>query len=304
MDWDKLRVFHAVAEAGSFTHAGHALRLSQSAVSRQIGALEESLSTPLFHRHARGLVLTEQGELLHRTVREMSAKLANTESLLLESKTRPQGPLKVTTTVGLGSTWLAPRLRDFVEAYPDIDISLVLDDTALDLTMREADVAIRTTSSHPDLIQRRLLTVHFRVYAAPNYIEKFGEPKSAADLAGHRLILYGDDVKQPFADVNWLGEAASAAAGTAGANAGANGHAATFKVNSIYGMFRATQSGLGIASLPGYLIQKDSGLVRVLPELEGPELDAYFVYPEALRNSTRVTVFRDYLLDQIAGTEF
>jgi len=70
MDWDKLRVFHAVAEAGSFTHAGDSLNLSQSAVSRQISGLEESLQVPLFHRHARGLILTEQGELLYRTARD------------------------------------------------------------------------------------------------------------------------------------------------------------------------------------------------------------------------------------------
>ena len=78
MDWDKLRVFHAVAEAGSFTHAGDTLNLSQSAVSRQISALEEALQVPLFHRHARGLILTEQGEALNRTVREVFAKLAVT----------------------------------------------------------------------------------------------------------------------------------------------------------------------------------------------------------------------------------
>ena len=296
MDWDKLRIFHAVAEAGSFTHAGEKLKLSQSAVSRQIGALEESVKAPLFHRHARGLVLTEQGEVLFRTVREMAAKLATAEALLTENKDRPQGPLRVTTTVGLGSTWLAPRLRELVERYPEIAISLILDDVELDLTMREADVAIRmATPRQPDLIQRHLMTVHFHVYAAPGYLKKYGTPKSLPDLAGHRLVLYGDQVQQPFADVNWL---------EAAINGDNGGEVASFKVNSVYGMFRATQSGIGIASLPGYMIQKDSGLVRILPELAGPVLECYFVYPEALRNSTRVTVFRDFLLRQIAETDF
>ena len=118
MDWDKLRVFHAVAEAGSFTHAGEALNLSQSAVSRQISALEESLSVPLFHRHARGLILTEQGDLLYRTAREVFSKLAMTEAMLTESKDRPKGPLKVTTTVAFGSSWLTPRMREFLVLYP------------------------------------------------------------------------------------------------------------------------------------------------------------------------------------------
>src|ERR1700750_378493 len=153
MDWDKLRVFHAVAEAGSFTHAGDTLSLSQSAVSRQISALEEALQVPLFHRHARGLILTEQGESLNRTVREVFAKLAITEALLTESKEKPAGRLKVTTTVGFGASWLAPRLHGFLEAYPDVSVSLLLDDAELDLAMREADVAIRMHApKQPDLV--------------------------------------------------------------------------------------------------------------------------------------------------------
>ena len=111
LDWDKLRVFHAVAEAGSFTHAGDILKLSQSAVSRQVSALESSLKVPLFHRHARGLILTEQGELLYRTVHDVFAKLAMAEAQLSETKDRPKGALKVTATVALGSTWLTPRMN-------------------------------------------------------------------------------------------------------------------------------------------------------------------------------------------------
>jgi len=168
MDWDKLRVFHAVAEAGSFTHAGEALNLSQSAVSRQISALEESLSVPLFHRHARGLILTEQGELLYATAREVFAKLAMTEGLLTESKDRPKGPLKVTTSVAFGSIWLTPRIREFLELYPDIQVAMVVDDSELDLSMREADVAIRMSPPRqPDLVQRHLMTVRVHLYASP-----------------------------------------------------------------------------------------------------------------------------------------
>ena len=143
MDWDKLRVFHAVAEAGSFTHAGELLNLSQSAVSRQISALEESLNLPLFHRHARGLILTEQGELLYQTARDVFSRLAMTEALLTESRERAQGPLKITTTVAFGSLWLTPRIKDFLDRFPDIAVTMVLFDGELDLAMREADIAIR-----------------------------------------------------------------------------------------------------------------------------------------------------------------
>ena len=192
MDWDKLRVFHAVAEAGSFTHAGDTLNLSQSAVSRQISALEEALQVPLFHRHARGLILTEQGESLNRTVREVFAKLAMTEALLTESKEKPAGRLKVTTTVGFGSSWLAPRLQQFLEQYPDVTMQLLLDDTDLDLAMREADVAIRMhTPKQPDLVQRHLMSIEWHVCASPEYLKKHGTPKTAEELDNHRLILFG-----------------------------------------------------------------------------------------------------------------
>ena len=101
MDWDKLRIFHAVAEAGSFTHAGETLNLSQSAISRQVSSLEQSLKLPLFHRHARGLILTEQGEDLYRTAHDVFQQLAMTEARLTDSKESPRGPLNINTTIGL-----------------------------------------------------------------------------------------------------------------------------------------------------------------------------------------------------------
>ena len=194
-----------MAEAGSFTHAGEMLNLSQSAVSRQISTLESSLKVPLFHRHARGLILTEQGELLYRTAHEVFGKLAMTAARLTESKDRPKGLLKITATVALGSTWLAPRMREFIEVYPEIEVSLLLTDAELDLSMREADVALRLAPPRQgDLIQRHLLTVHMNAYAAPGYLKKHGMPKTAADLDNHRVVVYGEAIRPPVPDVNWL----------------------------------------------------------------------------------------------------
>ena len=296
MDWDKLRIFHAVAEAGSFTHAGEALNLSQSAVSRQIGTLESGLGVALFHRHARGLILTEQGELLFETTKEVSHKLVMTEALLGESKERPRGPLKITTTVAFGSIWLTPRMKEFTELYPDIRVNLVLDESERDLSMREADVAIRMVPPRqPDLIQRHLMTMHFHVYASPEYLKKYGLPEKPADLADHMLIVYGEDMEPPVANVNWLLEAGRKPS---------DRDRALLKVNNIYGIYRAVQSGVGIASLPDYTIRQASQLVRILPELEGPSYDAYFVYPAELRHSKRIIVFRDYLIRKIAESQF
>jgi DNA-binding transcriptional LysR family regulator len=291
MDWDKLRVFHAVAEAGSFTHAGDTLSLSQSAVSRQISALEEALQVPLFHRHARGLILTEQGESLNRTVREVFAKLAITEALLTESKEKPAGRLKVTTTIGFGAIWLAPRLHGFLEAYPDVSVSLLLDDTELDLAMREADVAIRMhPPKQPDLVQRHLMALQWLVVAAPEYLKKHGVPQRPEDLDAHRLILFGPR-HPPVQEVNWLAEA--------GRRPG-NPRRALLEVNSFHAMLLAIRSGVWIGALPDYMVNENPDLVHTLADLKGPKVDVFFVYPEELRNSKRVGVFRDFLLARLA----
>jgi DNA-binding transcriptional LysR family regulator len=291
MDWDKLRVFHAVAEAGSFTHAGDTLNLSQSAVSRQISALEEALQVPLFHRHARGLILTEQGESLNRTVREVFAKLAITEALLTESKEKPAGRLKVTTTHGFGSLWLAPRLNSFLEAYPEVTVLLLLDDAELDLAMREADVAIRMHApKQPDLIQRHLMTMQWHICASPEYLKKHGVPKRAEELDAHRLILFGNH-HPPVPDINWLADV--------GRRPG-NPRRAVLEVNSLKAVLLAIRSGAGIGAIPDYAMSENTDLVRIMTDLKGPKIDVFFVYPEELRNSKRVAVFRDFLLARLA----
>jgi DNA-binding transcriptional LysR family regulator len=291
MDWDKLRVFHAVAEAGSFTHAGDTLNLSQSAVSRQISALEEALQVPLFHRHARGLILTEQGESLNRTVREVFAKLAMTEALLTESKEKPAGRLKITTTVGFGASWLAPRLHSFLNAYPDVSVALLLDDGDLDLAMREADVAIRMhPPKQPDLVQRHLIAMQWNVVASKAYLDKHGTPATAEALDDHKIILFGD-YHPPVADMNWLAEV--------GRKVGSP-RRPLLEVNSLAAMTSAIQSGLGIGAVPDYMVREAEGLVRILPDIKAPKVDVFFVYPEELRNSKRVAVFRDFLLARLA----
>jgi len=290
MDWDKLRTFHAVAEAGSFTHAGELLGLSQSAVSRQISGLEESLGAALFHRHARGLLLTEQGELLFKTTQDVLGKISTAEAMLTDSKEKPRGELVVTTTVALGTVWLVPRLKEFVKLYPDIHISLRVDDRDLDLAMREADVAIRFhPPEQPNLVQRKLFTVEYHVYSSPKYVQKYGTPQSAKDLDDHQIITYGDGTPHYIRDVNWLAQVG---------RPGKKPRHAALRINNIYGVRRAVEAGMGIAAIPDYMLEEGSKLVRILPDLEAPQFDTYFVYPEELRSSKRIAVFRDFLVQK------
>jgi DNA-binding transcriptional LysR family regulator len=295
MDWDKLRIFHAVAEAGSFTHAGEVLNLSQSAVSRQVSGLEDSLHVALFHRHARGLKLTEQGELLFRTAHDVFSKLAMAEARIAENRERPEGPLKINTTVAFGSVWLTSRIKEFIALYPDVEVSLALADNELDLSMREADAAIRMQPpTQPDLIQRPLMQLNYHLYASSGYIQEMGMPKSVQALDDHRLVVYGKDAHPPAADLNWVLDIGKE---------GAPRHP-VLQVNSIYGIFRAVQSGLGIAALPDYMSREVGNLVRVLPEIDGPTVNAYFVYPEELRKTKRINVLRDFLVSKVKTEQF
>ncbi|MFL5035417.1 MAG: LysR family transcriptional regulator [Microvirga sp.] len=288
MDWDKLKVFHAAAEAGSFTHAGEQLGLSQSAVSRQVSALEQELEVSLFHRHARGLILTEQGELLYRTAHEVFMKLEAARTKLTDSREKPHGELKVQTTVGLGVHWLTPRLGEFLELYPDIRITLITTEQELDLAMREADVAIRLRRpAQPDLIQRRLFTVHFHAFASKDYVKRFGEPKSPEDLDNHRLVSFGGHQPSYLLAVHWLS--------TAGRDA-ADPRPYHCVVNNITALKIAVETGAGIGVLPDYAVDGDAKLTQVLRDMEMPSLDSYLVYAEEMRSVARVQAFRDFLV--------
>jgi DNA-binding transcriptional LysR family regulator len=288
MDWDKLKVFHAAAEAGSFTHAGEQLGLSQSAVSRQVSALEQELRAPLFHRHARGLILTEQGELLYRTAHDVFMKLEAARTMLSDSREKPHGELKVTTTVGLGVYWLTPRLGEFLDLYPDIRITLITTDEELDLAMREADVAIRLRQpTQPDLIQRKLFSMHIHACASPEYLKRFGTPRSVDELDSHRIIALGGTIPVWLQSSSWL---------TSAGRDGKGPRTPWLTINNVLGVLRACQRGLGIAMLPDYLVEENGGLVQLFGESDAVALEAYFVYPEELKSVARIQVFRDFLV--------
>ena len=290
MDWDKLRIFHEAARAGSFTHAGDVLNMSQSAISRQVSALEQEVGASLFHRHARGLLLTEQGELLYRTAHEVFQRIEAARARLAETHDRPSGLLRVHATVGLGSTWLASRLNEFLDLYPDIQVDLRLSDNELDIGMREADVAVRLRQpTQIELIQRRLFTVHFHVYAATAYLKKRGSPKTVPELTGHRLITFGESSPPYLRQMNWLEQAT---------NALGEGDIPVLKVNNLVAMKRAVRSAAGLALLPEYLVENAPDLVKLNIDADLPTFDTYLTYSPELRNTARLKVFREFLISQ------
>ncbi len=290
LDWDKLRLFHAVAVAGSFTEGARRMKLSQPALSRQIIALEEQLGAKLFHRHARGLALTHEGEQLYRTTQEIASAIERAKGGIEQTRNRPTGEIRLTTTVSFGSSWLPGRLAEFLDLYPDIRIHLILSDNEIDLARREADCAIRFQKpTQADLIQRPLAPIRHRLCASPDYLAKWGEPKTAEDLAGHRLIAYGPAAPPYLRGINWVLEL------------GHDGppREPALSVNSSAGVLQAVEAGAGIAALPSYLISPGRRVKVLLPEQVGAVFQTYFVYPSELKGSVRVGVLRDFLLERM-----
>jgi DNA-binding transcriptional LysR family regulator len=291
MDWDKLKIFHAVAEAGSFTNATINLNLSQSAISRQIQSLEQDLKVKLFERHARGLTLTENGEYLFKTAREVISKLKEVETSLGDQKSKPSGKLTITTVRSFGTHWLTPRIEEFLQLNPEIEIELIFDDKELDLSTRQADIGIfMRRPKQLNYIQKKLVDINYYIYGSTKYLEKYGIPKTINDLNKHRFISFGKGAPSPVFNPDWalkLGLKDK------------KKRKPIMKVNSIMGLLLSVESGVGLAALPDYLVSQSNNVIKVLPEFEGPITEAHFVYPESLKNVARVQTFRNFLYSKI-----
>jgi DNA-binding transcriptional LysR family regulator len=296
MDWDKLKIFHTVAEASSFTKASTILNLSQSAISRQIQALESDLKVQLFERHARGLVLTENGEYLYKSAHEVITKLKDVESNLSGHKDKLNGKLTVTTVVSFGTTWLTPRIKEFMDLNPEIEVELIFDDKELDLSTRQADVAIRMRRPKQlNLIQKKFVDFNYHIYGSNEYLEKNSYPKNFKDLDKHKFITYGRGAPSPVYNPDWVLKI--------GAKEGTK-RKSVMKVNSVYGLLLAVQSGVGLAALPDYITHNIPNLTKVLPAEPGKPTETYFVYPASLKNNARLMAFRNFIFSKVNEWKF
>jgi len=296
MDWDKLKIFHVVAQAGSFTEASSTLNLSQSAISRQIQSLELTLKTSLFERHARGLSLTEDGEILFKTANEVIIHLKAVETSLMEKKDKPSGKLIVTTVVGFGSIWLTPRIKEFMDKYPEMEVEVIVTDKELDLSTREADVAIwMRQPTQLSYIQKKLIDINYHIYGSPKYLEENGYPNNVKDLDKHKFIVYGKGTPSPLSQTDWILKVGKK---------DSSKRKSVMRVNNIYSLLLAVESGVGLAALPYYMVQEKSTLVKVLPNIEGPKYEAHFVYPQSLKNVARIKSFRDFIFDKVNEWRF
>jgi DNA-binding transcriptional LysR family regulator len=291
MDLSKLKIFYIVAKEGSITKAAQTLNISQPALSRAIQHFECRLKCKLFERTARGVSLTSQGERIFAFADNIMQQAEAFQNMLYENEDEPCGQLKIVTTPGLGSGWLPYYIPKFANLYPNFNLSILRRMDKIDL--REAEVAIRTFIPHDtNIIQRLLKVFKMKLWASPEYLEKFGVPKTAEDLNNHHILSFGAERFNPYGNCTWIEEV--------GVKAGFR-RQPYMQINSLEGLTNLASLGMGIAELPESCLKfSNHNLVPVLSDLQGPEIPIYYIYNESMKTSKRITMFCDYLEEELA----
>ncbi len=293
MKWDRLKLFNTVAQTGNITHASTILSISQSALSRQMKSLEHELGVKLFVRNSYGLSLTQAGLTLSSSVYSLAKDIENTQNEIMQDSDLPSGRLRVTATNAFGALWVAPRMKLFKELFPKITIALSLRDSEPRVANYTSDIEVRMTPSYSqDDIQIKLADCRYKTFASNIYLNKYGIPKTLADLDKHKIISYGDTAQPPLDRnrLNWLL--------TIGKENNSNPRKSILEVSSIYGIAKATEVGMGIASLPDWMEFEMNALIEIFPYLKGPEMSISLCFKAALREDPRVKVFKDFMIKE------
>ncbi len=282
MNLDKLRIFHHAGMAKSFTNCG--LHLSPSAISRHISDLEYWLKVKLFVRHPKGMTLTPEGEKLLETCHTVFKELEGIKSAISVDTEKAEGLLKIATPSGWISNIVIALIKDFLNDNSNVRINIKSFDAVPDFTRSEADIALLPFI--PDDVQvkgERLTDLSLGLYASLDYLEQYGAPKTVEDLKNHQLISYGDH-DHPLMNVNWhLG---------LGMEEGKK-HVPYITINNMY---CAAEAGYGIVTLAKEnILLQNTSLVPVLPDLQGPIVNCYCVYPKRLEKSKKVQAFIHYV---------
>ena len=292
MKWDRLRLFNIVAQTRNVTEASYILQISQSALSRQMKSLEHELGVKLFYRNSIGISLTKAGLRLSSSVQVLAADIDKTHNQLLEDMDIPSGTLNVTATNAFGALWVAPRMSKFKDLFPDITVALSLRDSEPRVTNFNSDIEIRMTPSlSQDDVQIKLADCRYKIFASEDYILRNGIPKKSSDLDNHKIISYGEDAQPPLDRhrLNWLL--------TIGKE-NKRPRKAILEVSSIYGIAKATEVGMGVASLPDWMEFEMIALTEILSQLKGPEMSITLCFKSELRNDPRIKAFKDFMIKE------
>lgn len=278
--WDDLRLVLAVARGGGLAGAARSLGVNHSTVFRRLNAVEATLSTPLFERLPSGYRPTEAGARVVGAAERMEAEALALDRELTGRDVRLTGRLRVTCSETLAFRVLTAELARFGELHPGITVELVIDNRQLDLSRREADVALRATRpAQGDLFGRKLADMAWAVYAAAGYVARHGTPSSVAELARHRVVGWGETTL-PVRAAEWLAETVPA-------------DAIAYRTGSLINQLQAVREAIGVAALPCYLADPEPGLRRVLGPVAELSRELWLITHEDLRRTARVRAFMD-----------
>ncbi|PWV58714.1 LysR family transcriptional regulator [Plasticicumulans acidivorans] len=283
-DWDDYRYFLATAQTGSLSGAARELRTNQPTVGRRIAALEDVLGVRLFHRHARGMSLTEAGARMLQSVQTMDEAAMAASRAVTGEDSSLAGTVRISAPESVGGLFLAPRLGRLARRYPAIEVVLQLTSATVDLLRNEADIAVRLfRPTAADLVARRIGLIPFALYASPRYLTEAPSLAELSELAAHPQISQGDELAHT-PEAIWQAEHAP-------------GARSAMRSASAFARAGAAAAGLGIALLPRCVGDLWPGLQRVLPGEGPPPREAWLVVHKDLRYVARIRVVLDFLAE-------
>jgi DNA-binding transcriptional LysR family regulator len=288
-DLGLVAVFVRVVELDSFTAAATALGLPKSSVSRSVAQLEEALGVRLLQRTSRKLSLTDSGRAFYERVRDPLTGVVEAMTDATEENREPRGTIRFTAPPDLGLALLAPLLAEFARKYPHIHVDVMLTTRLVDLIAERFDLALRATKRLDDstLVARRIGAITAALFASPAYLKREGTPRSIADLAAHKCVLFrANDGRSSLRLQGPGGEEVVEVRGP-------------ISTDDIGFVRRAVLEGAGIGLLPHQIVSEQDKLVPVLPaySLEGAVL--YLVMPSGRHVPTRVRLLRDFLAERL-----
>jgi DNA-binding transcriptional LysR family regulator len=277
-EWDDLRYVLAVANAGSLAGAARSLGVNHTTVLRGISAFEKRLGVRLFERLPSGYALTTGGEELIAAARQIEDKVTNLERKVAGQDLRLSGLVRVATTDTLMGSILPEILAEFRAAQPGIGIEIALSNIMVNLTKRDADVAIRPAKDAPEtLVGRRIANIAFAIYGSPHYLAK---RRTIDDLAAHRWVGPNDSLSDTSV-AHWMRSELPESE-------------ITLRTDSLLGLRQAAQAGLGLAALPCYLGDSSPGLVCVHRPIPAMQTALWILTHKDLSRSARIRAFTDF----------
>jgi DNA-binding transcriptional LysR family regulator len=287
-----MQVFRRVVEAQSFTRAARSLRLSNAAVSKHVGALEERLNAKLIQRTTRRMSLTTAGAAYYERCARILDDLEETEQALSGAAAKPHGLLRVNAPMSFSLLHLSPLVPELLERWPALELDMSFTDQFVDVVEEGVDVVIRIASTLPDsatLVVQRLAGARQVLVASPSYLQKHGEPKTLADIAKHACIVYSLSRSPGAWDFKQ---------GGAPARVPVN---ARLRFNNSLAVRDAALAGLGLAVLPSFYVDAElrkRRLRALLCDAELAPLHIYAAYQRPKQLSAKVRVFAEFLRER------